>query len=88
MTTDTFEVIGVVHDLPNDGLASPVIPEIYLPFSLAGLSNLLRRRARGEKKFFCFFFFFFFFYLFFFFFFVCVCVKKKNTRPTFAGESG
>ena len=36
---DAFEVVGVVHDLANDGLANPVRPEIYLPFSLAGLSD-------------------------------------------------
>ena len=41
LPTDTFEVVGVVHDTPNDGLARPVLPEIYLPFSLAALSNLL-----------------------------------------------
>jgi predicted permease len=39
VATDTFEVVGVVHDTPNDGLASPVLPEIFLPFSLAGTSN-------------------------------------------------
>jgi putative ABC transport system permease protein len=39
LATDTFEVVGVVHDTPNDGLSRPVIPEIYLPFSLAGFSN-------------------------------------------------
>jgi putative ABC transport system permease protein len=39
VTTDTFEIVGVVHDAPNDGLSSPILPEIYLPFSLAGFSN-------------------------------------------------
>jgi putative ABC transport system permease protein len=41
LTTDTFEVVGVVHDTLNEGLANPVMPEIYLPFSLAGISNVL-----------------------------------------------
>ena len=41
MATDAFEVVGVVHDTPNEGLANPVMPEIYLPFSLAGISNVL-----------------------------------------------
>jgi ABC-type antimicrobial peptide transport system permease subunit len=39
MATDTFEVVGVVRDTPNDGLANPAIPEVFLPFSLAGVSN-------------------------------------------------
>ena len=41
LTADTFEVVGVVHDTPNDGLVNPVMPEIYLPFSLSGISNVL-----------------------------------------------
>jgi putative ABC transport system permease protein len=46
LASDSFEVVGVVHDTPNDGLSSPVLPEIFLPFSLAGLSNgLLVRTA-------------------------------------------
>jgi len=39
LASDAFEVVGVVHDVANDGLANPVRPEIYLPFSLAGLSD-------------------------------------------------
>lgn len=39
VAADAFEVVGVVHDTPNDGLSSPVLPEIFLPFSLAGISN-------------------------------------------------
>ena len=41
LTSDAFEVVGVVHDTPNAGLANPVMPEIYLPFSLTGVSNAL-----------------------------------------------
>ncbi len=39
LADDTFEVVGVVHDVANDGLANPVRPEIYLPYSLAGVSD-------------------------------------------------
>ena len=48
LTIDTFEVVGVVHDTPNDGLSSPVLPEIFLPFSLAGVSNGLIVRTPLE----------------------------------------
>lgn len=41
LPTDTFEVVGIVRDVANDGLANPVRPEIYLPFSLAGVSDLV-----------------------------------------------
>jgi predicted permease len=41
VAADAFEVVGVVHDTLNRGLANPVMPEIYLPFSLAGVSNVL-----------------------------------------------
>jgi ABC-type antimicrobial peptide transport system permease subunit len=48
MATDTFEVVGVVRDTPNDGLVNPAIPEIFLPFSLAGVSNGLIVRTSLE----------------------------------------
>jgi putative ABC transport system permease protein len=41
LTDDGFEVVGVVHDIANDGLTNPIKPEIYLPYSLAGISNVL-----------------------------------------------
>jgi ABC-type antimicrobial peptide transport system permease subunit len=41
LASDAFEVVGVVHDVANNGLANPVMPEIYLPYSLAGVSNIL-----------------------------------------------
>jgi predicted permease len=48
LAIDSFEVVGVVHDTPNDGLSSPVLPEIFLPYSLAGLSNGLLVRTAHE----------------------------------------
>ena len=41
LATDTFEIVGVVHDTRNDGLVSPTRPEIYFPYSLAGIANTL-----------------------------------------------
>jgi putative ABC transport system permease protein len=38
---DTVDVVGVVHDVANDGLARPTLPEIYLPYTLAGFSNMV-----------------------------------------------
>jgi putative ABC transport system permease protein len=41
LASDAFEVVGVVQDVANDGLANPIRPEIYFPYSLAGVSNIL-----------------------------------------------
>jgi putative ABC transport system permease protein len=38
---DAFQIVGVVRDTPNAGLADPVMPELYLPFTATGVSNLL-----------------------------------------------
>jgi putative ABC transport system permease protein len=38
---DAFQIVGVVHDTRNDGLANPVLPEIYLPFTALGIANQL-----------------------------------------------
>jgi len=44
----TFQIVGVVHDLPNAGLAEPTMPEIYIPFSTTGMANLVVVRAAGD----------------------------------------
>jgi putative ABC transport system permease protein len=44
----TFQIVGVVHDTPNAGLAEPVMPELYLPFTATGMANILVVRAQGE----------------------------------------
>jgi putative ABC transport system permease protein len=41
LPSDVFEVVGVVQDVANDGLANPVRPEIYVPYSLTGAPNML-----------------------------------------------
>jgi putative ABC transport system permease protein len=48
LASDAFEIVGVVHDTLNAGLAEPILPEIYLPFSVAGISNLLVVRTQGN----------------------------------------
>lgn len=48
LASDAFEVVGVIEDVANDGLANPVRPEIYLPYSLTGLSNILVVRTTLE----------------------------------------
>jgi putative ABC transport system permease protein len=45
---DSFQIVGVVHDKLNAGLTDPVMPEIYLPFTAAGISNLLVVRTHGD----------------------------------------
>jgi putative ABC transport system permease protein len=45
---DTFQIVGVVHDTLNAGLTEPVMPEVYIPFTVAGTSNLLAVRTHGD----------------------------------------
>jgi putative ABC transport system permease protein len=47
-TNTAFQIVGVVHDTPNAGLADPTMPEIYVPFTAAGLSNLLVVRTHQD----------------------------------------
>jgi putative ABC transport system permease protein len=42
---DAFQIVGVVADTLNEGLANPVMPEIYLPFTTAGVANQLAVRT-------------------------------------------
>ena len=48
LASDAFEVVGVVQDIANDGLANPARPEIYFPYSLTGASNVLIVRTTLE----------------------------------------
>jgi putative ABC transport system permease protein len=48
LQNDTFQIVGVVHDSLNEGLTNPVLPEIYLPFTHAGISSLLIVRTHGD----------------------------------------
>jgi predicted permease len=44
----SFQIVGVVHDTPNAGLTEPVMPEVYVPFSAIGSSNLVVVRTLGD----------------------------------------
>ena len=48
VANDTFQIVGVVRDTPNAGLAEPIAPEVYIPFTSSGLSNMLIVRAHGD----------------------------------------
>ena len=45
---DAFQIVGVVRDTFNQGLANPVIPEVYVPYTVAGIGNILVVRAQGD----------------------------------------
>jgi predicted permease len=45
---DTFQIVGVVRDMPNVGIAEPVASEVYIPFTASGLSNLLIVQTHGD----------------------------------------
>jgi hypothetical protein len=45
---DTFEIVGVVRDTLNAGLSEPIVPEVYIPFTAAGMSNQLVVRTHGD----------------------------------------
>jgi predicted permease len=38
---DQIEIVGVIGDVRNDGLRRPVLPEIYVPYSLRALGAVL-----------------------------------------------
>lgn len=48
VANDAFQIVGVVHDTLNDGLADPIVPEIYVPFTAAGISSLIVVRSHGD----------------------------------------
>jgi putative ABC transport system permease protein len=45
---DTFQIVGVVRDALNRGLAEPVMPEIYIPFTVAGFVNVVAVRTYSD----------------------------------------
>jgi len=47
---DSFQIVGVVRDVPNDGLSQPVMPELYLPFTLTGFANRLVIRTASDAS--------------------------------------
>ncbi|MBX3278671.1 MAG: ABC transporter permease [Acidobacteria bacterium] len=45
---DSFEIIGVVQDTLNRTMSMEVMPEVYLPYTLAGRSERLVVHAQGD----------------------------------------
>lgn len=45
LENDAFQIVGIVRDTPNDGLANPVMPEVYLPFTIAGVPERIAVRT-------------------------------------------
>jgi putative ABC transport system permease protein len=45
---DAFQIVGVVSDTLNAGLVNPVMPEIYLPFTVVGIANRLIVRTAAS----------------------------------------
>jgi predicted permease len=43
-----FEIVGVIADTPNNGLAEPTLPEMYVPFTTVGIANWIVMRAQVE----------------------------------------
>jgi putative ABC transport system permease protein len=41
LENDSFQIVGVVHDTLNAGLTDPLMPEVFLPFTAVGMSNLI-----------------------------------------------
>jgi putative ABC transport system permease protein len=38
-STDTFQIVGVVRDTLNAGLGEPVMPEVFVPFTVTGAAG-------------------------------------------------
>lgn len=48
LANDTFQIVGVVRDVPNAGLVEPIMAEVYIPYTVAALSNLVVVRTIGD----------------------------------------
>ena len=48
VVNNTFQIVGVVHDALNAGLAEPTMPEVYIPFTVPAISNVLAVRTHGD----------------------------------------
>ena len=50
LQNDSFEIVGVVRDGLNDGLSQPIMPEIYLPFTLLGIADRVAIRTQVDPS--------------------------------------
>ena len=47
---DSFDIVGVVHDVLNDGLANRAMPEIYIPYTVTGMANGVVVRTERDPQ--------------------------------------
>ncbi len=45
---DGFQIVGVVHDSLNQGLAEPTVPEIFLPYTTTAMADRLAVRTHTD----------------------------------------
>ena len=50
LTDDAFEIVGVVRDTVNRDLTQPLRPEIFVPYTLAGVAQRLVVRTEGDAE--------------------------------------
>jgi len=50
LEADTFEIVGVVRDTVNRELTEPIRPELYVPYTLAGVAQRLVVRTDGDPE--------------------------------------
>lgn len=48
VASDSFQIVGVVQDRRNDGLTEPIRPELYLPYTITGMANLIAVRTQVD----------------------------------------
>jgi predicted permease len=48
LTDDSLQIVGVVRDALNRGVRNEIAPEVYVPFTLAGVANYLLVRTRMD----------------------------------------
>jgi predicted permease len=47
MEQDSFEIIGVVEDAPNSNQPNEIVPEVYIPYTIAALADILIVRTQA-----------------------------------------
>ena len=47
---DSFEIIGVVEDAANSDQPSEIVPEVYIPYTIAALADILIVRTQAEPS--------------------------------------
>lgn len=48
VANDSFQIVGVVKDAQNRNLNQGITPEVYLPFTIAGIADRLAVLAQGD----------------------------------------